>query len=322
MINGLVERGDKHLLYLVLGVLLHPNADNTTHGSSNKDLGHSILQKTVSRLHLDISGLMPQARQMVDWNISTSFLDFVDCCFKQGFGPIASGLLEKSFQEILAKRDRWPAPSGAMMVSMQQFLDRLCSLFQNNQLPFSSALSLWTALLRRYVMQAVPSPPQKLNGWARKERGCHSYSCMDCPALDAFLRSETQQVFKLQEAQKRRTHIERRLDIQYYGWNTKYPQSGNAHILTVMKREGGNLEYAREFHDYQRRLQEARTRLQPLQKDYVQRAIGDGLYRDLVLLEPATQGATGVNGIGQGQKRAATDVLEGEPASKLPSSRL
>lgn len=195
LVDALANRAEKQLLCVILCDLLgKPDGDLV--GKNHKDLGVAILDKSVSKLSLDMSDFLhvpftTSYSHRAGDSCYLNFLELVDCCFKGGLASIASGLIEASCAGMMPLRAEWPGENDLKVEPMQSFLLRFCLVFQENKLPFSPVQELWEALLQKYIVQTPPTPPEKLKGLAYKPRGCSAVSCKECPQLDAFLRSET-----------------------------------------------------------------------------------------------------------------------------------
>ncbi|KAK6209027.1 hypothetical protein LQW54_006627 [Pestalotiopsis sp. IQ-011] len=322
LMNALASRAEKQLLCVILCDLLG-KPDGGLVGKSHTDLGVAILEKSVSKLSLDMSDFPPvpyatSYSYRAGGNCYLNFLELVDCCFKGGLASIASGLIETSCAGMMPIRAGWLGQHDLKVEPMQSFLLRLCIVFQENQLPFSPVQELWEALLQKYIVQTLPTPPEKLEGWAYKPRACSSLLCKECPQLDAFLRSETEKVYEVPSAQTRRTHVEKRLQYAGLGLRTIVNPSRRSDRILVITKRGPSSQHDPNHLEYQKKLDVIHSRLMPLRSDSVRQALGDKKYSELVILKPSVpEVSTEVsNATNSGQKRAANDMLDDGP-SKL-----
>jgi hypothetical protein len=341
-IRAITERGHKHLLYRILPIVIRQASNSPVSEITHKPVGVEVLHKSEPKLCLEMSDFPIGYANTYSWNASThsyayslsgstntipqmasdgdhaaAFLNLVDCLFQQGHGAVAIDLMEESCASIL--REPLPRTVSMRVEPMQQFLVEVCTVFQKYNTAFSPfTKQLWEALLQEYIWKCLPSPPQQPRGLAHRPRGCNSPSCIYCPMLDAFLVSETEQVFELQATQKERSHVESRLDRGLFRIraNTK-PERGKAHVLIITKIPGK--EYEDDWKVYRQRLGEIHRRLEPLRVESLRRAIGDGPYASLVLLEPASGAQVVAHPSMTGQKRGALEELENSRPAKIPS---
>ncbi|KAK9422234.1 putative Prolyl 4-hydroxylase alpha subunit Fe(2+) 2OG dioxygenase domain-containing protein [Seiridium unicorne] len=176
LVSALIQRGEKHLLYILLNDLLQRDV-----GASEQIrlTARMVLRDAVPRLSPEINDLpkplqpsfSTSARKapQEEENYSLLFLRLVDYCFKNDLAHSATELVISSCTGMLNTSHLWPNSIG----SLDGFLRSLYDLFQDNQQPIPPPVrNLSEALLRRYVMQAVPPHPKQLPGQAHRPRGC------------------------------------------------------------------------------------------------------------------------------------------------------
>lgn len=331
----MAERADKHLLYRVLVDLLCKRSDGSASGEEYRDIGHLIIQKTESKLLLDMPDFNYRLEGLSLWNFPKSptqsstemghsdyFLKLIEMCLEHGYHTIVVDLVELTGHKMLQDRDSWPLIQSVELKTVYDFLVQACTVFTANEMPFPPSFRLlWEALFQKYVWNQLPAPPQQLVGLAHRPRGCPSSSCADCRKLDTFLRSETEQVFKLQAAQRQRDHVTARLEQGTFGILTnRNPRQGKSHVLVVTKVPGK--EHAEDKKVYEKQLSEIRLRLQRFKQDEVQQAIGDDLNSKLVLLEEGS-GTTDASVAGQKRKiLGVQEMLGTQPEPKMQSKKL
>ncbi|KAK9777645.1 hypothetical protein SCAR479_05693 [Seiridium cardinale] len=319
LVSDLIQRGEKHLLYILLNDLLQSHVGA---GEQIRLTARMVLRGAVPRLNLEINDfpkpLQPSfstsARKVSqeEENYSILFLRLVDYCFKSDLAHSATELVISSCTGMLNTSHLWPNSIG----SLDGFLRSLYDLFQDNQQPIPPLVrNLCEALLRTYVMQAVPPYPKQLPGHAHRPRGCgNSYMhCKDCEILDWFLRSETETTLSLPAGKRRRDHVQQLLPNDLFRVYTDI-ESRAPGALVVTKIPGR--EFRESLDDYFRKIGELEHRVQPYRAKHVKELLGDHLYNELVMLSTVHEAHSGAAPTVSGQKRGAIDELEPPPAAR------
>ena len=170
----------------------------------------------------------------------------------------------------------------------KDFLASLVNFFQRclHSDPPSFVKDLFLMLFTRYILPDHPgNPPPRPNGWSRKQRFRYS-SCDHCARMQDYISSPTQIQGRFPFNQKIRHHLERVLPRQLYQCETDTASWGRSYVLVVTK-IGGDTEFDEEMKKYDKKLQLYERWLLSFRRPVMQRLLGDGTYRSLILMETA-----------------------------------
>ncbi|KAK3303297.1 uncharacterized protein B0T15DRAFT_560268 [Chaetomium strumarium] len=163
----------------------------------------------------------PLLRNVLNWvdasSVSNETLSLVRLATTSGtleFGEIKESLLQhfskRSLQlNVLCLSALWPLKEAP-----HPEIEALVVNGASIPLTTPRYHQLILAILETYIDRYVgPEPPAEIN-WTVPGVNCNSYNCTssDCSELDAFLRSSTQSVARVQIGKKRRQHLHQLLD--------------------------------------------------------------------------------------------------------------
>ncbi|KUI55593.1 hypothetical protein VP1G_02971 [Cytospora mali] len=295
LIPKLHQTEDKDLIGRIIGTLAEKGRGNTLPGA--EAVAEQILDAELPRLHLEPLNWWQYTHQKEGAEVER-FVNLVKVCLKSGFVAQAADLirnLDHVQQRGLAK---------PRTLHLGGFIPNVAHQF--------SVRDLFDNLLRNYALAPFPVYPVRSAGWTYRRRGCGVDTCDHCKILDHFLVSPVQQTAEFAIAKHSRDHIARQpLDGNLFECSTD--TRGRPHTLIVTKRSQDG-EYRSALATYRHHVDAPRCRTDDFRHEHFRKILGDGLYKELILLEgpldPRVPGASAQQAAGPGGiKREADDEL-------------
>lgn len=221
------------------------------------------------------------------------FTAFIRKGLTLGLASEMEALLEESCAEFIDKEPRRPKPCGPDITTHYETLllglTRLVGPPEpGTALPLSlpptpAVQQLARSLLLDFILpKQGPTYPERLPGWAHRRIDCPYRACQDCALLNAFVRSETEQVGRFTMVQKRRAHLEGQLAAELYAWDTDRQPGSKALTLVVTKR---GTEHDVLVQQADRALATRQATVGKFCGEGLRLLLGDEEYRSIVLME-------------------------------------
>jgi hypothetical protein len=210
---------------------------------------------------------MPRPRE------PNSFINLVSATLQLDLKDKAARLLEVSAADLGAKKD-------SLLFNMSigpGFLARLAILAEKQVDLLDVTKSLIINALEFISSTVARTKPIELANWARKKREC---SCGDCYLLDSFLVNPTQRVGRFQTGERRRSHLERRLNAQHF--KIGFEGNRSCYVLVVTKTMR---EYEDAFKKWKRDCDLLERQMEHLKIPAMARLLRASSYKDLVCLD-------------------------------------
>lgn len=216
----------------------------------------------------------PYASENILSSYPGEFVTLVDATLDLGLSDEATHVFEITSVGISGSQDL----ISLHWVGTTQFIRSLTLVLQKHGscVPTPPIKILVEKLLEALVGAVTRQYPQRPEDWARKPRGC---GCPDCVLLDKFLIHPFQSVYRFAMAERRRTHLEYRLDRRYYKMETERTRSPYTLVVTKTGRE-----YQEQLAQWTSEFQKLEAEFRLLQGGEMEALLGDK-YRDLILLE-------------------------------------
>jgi hypothetical protein len=236
-----------------------------------------------------------------------NFATLADDSLTLGLSESAMRLLENAYADLAERRASGRVPVVNTHI-VAELLEPLAIVLSKHKVtPSLSTKGIFEILLRDGILKKVGRPPTKLPGWSHKPRGCtNAAGCQDCTMLNAFLASTDKKTWRFMAAEKRRRHVEYAIPYELFKMDTE--RSGSPYTLVVEKL---GKEFAQEVKKYQESVHALEETLRPLRGDFLMKLLGDGGYRELILLDGLRAGTATEPGDVVGAKRSATEYAEG-----------
>lgn len=291
----------------------------------------------------------------MSWNYVTSvvanFTKFLDVFAKYNFKELAKQLLELSCENVgeairkgpekritnTVSSSKWHIGYGASLERNAKKIEDMPSLFatevleslvdvaeKHNFPPLPSLEGLFEVIFRKYIIVGAPTYPPKPVGWAHKPRRCTPYrDCPHCTELNRLLCANDQAQARFQQPANFRTHIERQLPKEFFRCESGPSPNGGCYTLIITKL---GTEYQDDLNQFLQKVARLDESVRVFARDYVQKLLGDELYRELILLEkirqpPAPPARETVYGSSAPVAPAAPSALPapfGNPAPAVP----
>ncbi|EFX04490.1 hypothetical protein CMQ_1418 [Grosmannia clavigera kw1407] len=279
LLPTLAERGEWSLLHQVLHIMYFGRIKEPYSGIVKATFEH-LIEHCAWALILRGGALFltPCPAQYYTYDFPT----LLDHTLDIGAGGSATKLLETLC-------NRWGAElkkGGGFLTASQSItlLGTVVKVLQKHKVLNSPpAKRLLDIVIQYEIGRNIPECPKKLPGWAHKPRRCDQGQCQDCVALNRFLVSESEKVWRFTAVQARRKHVESALKQDYplrfqlVTERVKSPQT-----LVVEKLE---IEFSEEMKPYLSAIKNMRRHLAALEGDFVREMLSDERYRKLILLE-------------------------------------
>ncbi|ROV99032.1 hypothetical protein VMCG_06678 [Cytospora schulzeri] len=305
---------NKALITKVIGTLAEKGRANNLPGG--EIIAEQILDNELPRLYLAPVNwwTYPNPRAAVD---TDRFLDLVGICLESGFIAHATDLVENL--DKITQQPIWMKPAHVGVVGFvpnqaHLLVRNLGNLLNEHQAPFmESARGLFEHLLRNYALAPLPVYPTRTEGWAHQPRGCIDPFCVHCRKLDDFLTSPLRRTAEFTAAKQVRDHIARQLTGNLFDCATNTRGRTHTLVVTKLSQEG---EYDAAVYGYGARARALRQQTADFRHEHFRRILGDGLYRELVLVEgPPGLGVPGdpveqqqAAGVGRVKREADTEM--------------
>ncbi|KUI65191.1 hypothetical protein VM1G_00844 [Cytospora mali] len=317
LIPKLHQTEDKDLIGRLIGTLAGKGRGNTLPGA--EAIAEQILDAELPRLHLGPLNWWQYTHQKEGAEVER-FVNLVKVCLKSGFVAQAAELI-RNLDHV--QQRGWAKPQTLFVGSFvpnvaHQFVRDLGNLLNEHQAPFmESVRDLFENLLRNYALAPFPVYPVRGAGWTYRRRGCGVDACEHCRKLDNFLVSPLQQRAEFAVAKHSRDHIARQLlDGNLFKCSTDTRRRPHTLIVTKRSQDG---EYRSALAMYRHNVDALRCRTDDFRHEHFRKILGDGLYKELILLEgpldPSVPDASAQQAAGPGgTKREADDELGIPPA--------
>ncbi|KAK7744787.1 hypothetical protein SLS62_010020 [Diatrype stigma] len=314
---------DRSLLYKLLDSLFQKSEGGSLAGADV--IAGRILEATLPKLKLNIDDFTSSASNETPYSTSSSsweyamsvvanFTKFLDVFLKYNFKDLAKQLLELSCENVAeafrkgpeknttnnAASSHWSLGYGASLERNAKKIEDMPSSFANKVLeslidvaekheipPLTSLKDLFEVIFRKYIIVGAPTYPPKPVGWAHKPRRCTPYrDCAHCTELNRFLCASDEAQVRFQKPANFRTHVERQLPKEYFRCESGPSPNRGCYTLVVTKL---GTEYQDDVNQFQQKVARLYESVWIFARDYVQKLLGDELYRELVLLEKIRQ---------------------------------
>ncbi|TDZ35889.1 hypothetical protein C8035_v008348 [Colletotrichum spinosum] len=313
LVEGLVTRGDRLLLYEVLFVVF---GDEDISRHVNADLVYrEIIQRGTPQLLMkrEECSLLRMSRLETLGHYATIF----DNALTLGLKDDACRFLESCCHDLLSNRPTWPSherltspAAGALLVPAVQSLDK-------HECPCPPSLKAVFELVLREGVLGDLQPPSKPEGWKRTTiRVCNQWTfprrCPLCAPLDDFLanKDEEKWTHELNDAERR--HVEDVLSSDIMRGHLKFMKErrGPGGTYIVQKT---NKQYEDELNFHRGRVSRIKKDLSSLRKPIVSEMLGDEMYQELILLKKPRRTAAAAT---TGTKRPAEEAADEAGSSR------
>ncbi|TEA14989.1 hypothetical protein C8034_v002831 [Colletotrichum sidae] len=307
LVEGLVTRGDRLLLYEVLLVVF---GDEDISRHVNADLVYrEIIQRGTPQLLMkrEECSLLRMSRLETLGHYATIF----DNALALGLKDDACRFLESCCHDLLSNRPTWPSherltspAAGALLVPVVQSLDK-------HECPCPPSLKAVFELVLREGVLGDLQPPSKPEGWKRTTiRVCNQWTfprrCPLCAPLDDFLanKDEEKWTHELNDAERR--HVEDVLSSDIMRGHLKFIKERRGLEGTYIVQKT-NKQYEDELNFHRGRTSRIKKDLGSLRKAIVSEMLGNDLYQELILLKKPRRTAAAAT---TGTKRPAEEAAD------------
>ncbi|KAH8668890.1 hypothetical protein BX600DRAFT_435403 [Xylariales sp. PMI_506] len=297
VLRPLVGKGNRSLLSLVVERVLElgrqGNLDDSTFIAKYilKDCKH-VLSASLADPKGDYRMVNPYQpyQQNLHWG---QFVKLLAACLQSGLDEEAMNLLQSTGDLIATEKDssRLSGSVGILYILVAPVVD-LLERQSSNLHAHPAARTFVESIIRRVILPRFPVYPPAPRGWAHHPVKCYDSKpggsgCEVCVELNRFLVSETEKVGRFARNQNQRKHIESVLTTNFYKFETD--KSRSPHTLIVTKR---GTEYQTAVKQYKTLVEDVEKDVIPLRRDFIQKALGDDAYQELIMLAKV-QGSKG-----------------------------
>ncbi|KAF9777670.1 hypothetical protein IL306_004346 [Fusarium sp. DS 682] len=216
------------------------------------------------------------------------FVQLVNECRLIGAVEEASRILEETFSNLIKAKAKWILvrdPFGVIFCLIAPFVP----MFSEGQLPkIPAVLEVLELLVRKIIRFDLPKQSYAIGGWVFRERGCGF--CEDCAKLNRFLTSPQETIWEFSASRDRRLHLEHAIGIDMSLHVTTVSELTDSTLGTL-----GTLRVTKTAAQAQPNLQSwnfnfkgLKKVLQPMEGEFMKRALGKQRYREIILLEGVT----------------------------------
>ncbi|OAA34201.1 hypothetical protein NOR_08602 [Metarhizium rileyi] len=274
LLPELCSRSTKSLLFRVLDTVFRERDDTFTLDEA-RAIYKYILENSINACSLLVSEFGSYTSSE-----PRAFISLIDHGFHLGLADTLCHILEESHRRLQVGK----LPDEARP-RIAEFLCDLVKVLQKHDQLETLSTSVLTAFfettLTKYFHHTVPSiPEERFKGWVTPARGCGELSCSACKELDDFLLSEDRQAIRFPSNQI--WHIQDRLkEDVFIKSDTEYEEPG-VQVL-VVKKVQTVFQRDRAFYEWQ--IKNLERLVEPLKGEYLEKLLGNDMYRKLVLLE-------------------------------------
>ncbi|KAF4454131.1 hypothetical protein F53441_3317 [Fusarium austroafricanum] len=273
-----------HLLFRIFELRSEPQFTNA------KEMFQAIVKNSGGELNFPPDCLEPKEEV---WStkvprhdlICEPFVRLITECHLVGATKEASAVLSETFSNMARARAKWILvrdPFGVIYC----LLTPLIRLFAEGRLPtVPIVLEVLELLIRKVIRLDLHKQSLSIAGCVFRERGCGF--CDDCAELNQFLVSPEQLVWEFTAPADRKLHIEHAIGMDSSLQVITVPDfaASNPKTLRVTKIAAQGQPSLQSWDFNYIGLKKV---LQPLEGDFMKRALGEQRYREIILLEDVT----------------------------------